>query len=164
MIWQTSFRELRNHVEIGHEILRISKGLDAITEKVYAKNWIYATLDDNQILEEDAQNLSLALEDLNVKSVYGCWISSMTQNNGFDFDVVGFDSDRQSIENSQNLDSCWLDADDSYMFNDGELRFLIIRPDSNRWPLPYTLIMAGSKSFIERACCADGWILHDGGG
>lgn len=159
MIWQTNFKDLHHYAEIRHEILSISKGLDVIVNKVHAKNWIYATLDDNQIFDEDAQNLSLALRELGVSSVYSCWVANIEDKE--DFDVIAFNNDKQSIENSQCPNLCLLEADDSYIFNDGELKLLVIRPVGNRFPLPYTLIMAGSKSFIEMACCADGWVIHD---
>ncbi|MEC7118652.1 MAG: hypothetical protein VXW65_01960 [Pseudomonadota bacterium] len=159
MVEYIKFRRLDQHAVIKSDILSLANGLDLNVSAVQVKGWVYATLDDNQIFQEDAENLSHALNLIDVKKLYGCWVDHM--NLADDFDVMIFDTDKKSIEDSQNLDLCLLDADHSYIFGDDNLKFLIIRPDRNRWPVPYTLIVAGSPSFVQAACADRGWIIND---
>lgn len=119
------------------------------------KNWTCITLDDNQILGEDAECIVDGLGKMGVSVVYGAWVVDFLNHEYFEVDVFGVDV--ASIEKLQNPWSR-IDHADSFIFSEYPLKFLIYRPDTCQ----DRLMVMGPDSFVEPLIKLGGWKLYEG--
>ncbi|WP_215778831.1 hypothetical protein [Paludibacterium sp. B53371] len=122
-------------------------------EILQGKKWIYATLDDKQILGQDAINLSTAMNNANCHQAHYGWALDFL--NKSDFEINTFSSNQESIEEIQHPESR-LDHMDSVIFGDHPLRFCIIRPDS----FDKLLYVVGEEDFVRQCCKETGWKIY----
>ena len=118
---------------------------------VRERRWAHATLDDKQIFESDAINLSNALYAIGCDSIYAAWACNFFSEND-DFFVKRFSSDVSSIEEVQNPYS-EIDHLESFFFSGYPLKFLIVRPDTHQ----QLLHLLGPVDFVSMVAKEEGW-------
>ncbi|GGY23509.1 hypothetical protein [Paludibacterium paludis] len=134
------------------DVINFTRGEDVAILR--SKNWIYATLDDKQILDEDARNLACALSGIDCDVAYFGWICEFEKEKNFD--IYKFQVDCESIVSIQRPESP-LDNMASVVFGRYPLRFCIVRPDT----FDKLLYVVGEESFVQRCCGAPGWKIFN---
>ena len=148
---EIKFSELKKHDCLRSEIKAICDFKGGLhKDHIRNKNCVYAVLDDNQFLGDDAINLSYALECIGVNFVLAAWAADLQGDN--DINVEKNSIDVMKIEKMQSP-GCRIDHMDSIFFSEYPLRFLIIRPDTCQ----DSLYLAGPVNFVKRATKASGW-------
>ncbi|SJM37863.1 hypothetical protein A1019T_01848 [Psychrobacter pasteurii] len=126
-------------------------------EAVKKRGWSYAQMekDVRQLFDEDAQNLSGALHRLGCTHVYGTHFDNIHKAN--DFSVIKFSIDSAIIELVQTSSFEYLiDLDDSFIFSDYPLKFLILRP---AYTISAYMYILGEAEFVGEACAEYGWTI-----
>lgn len=151
MVQKISFQSLQNCDLVKQDVLDVIKFIRGTDSGILKKKkWIYATIDDKQMLDDDASNLAFSLGEIDCVSAYYGW--SIKFEEGGNFDVYNFPTDRESIVGIQAPDSP-LDHMDSIIFGNYPLRFCIFRPAT----FDKLLYVMGEEGFVKRCCEAPGW-------
>ncbi len=154
MALRFDFRKINKGRGLKNEIKLLFPGDGNLNDIALSnKNWICATLDDNQILGGDAENLAKGFNKIGIDSVLTAWVADLLNKDNFIVDR--FDSDSAAIEEMQDP---WgrVDHMSSFIFSEYPLRFLIFRPDTCQ----DRLMLLGPVDFVMEVIKLEGWELY----
>lgn len=153
---EIKFNELKDFLPLKKEVSSLFTESFAVVDFFVKRNkWIYATLNDKQIIGNDAVNLSRALKDIGCDAIYVAWAYNFFKEDD-DFFVKKILSNSFSIEEIQKPES-EIDHLESFFFSEYPLKFLMFRPDTNQ----QLLYILGSADFVNYVAKEDGWEIFD---
>lgn len=160
MVKLTKFSDIKNRELLRQEIITFFNHDDYLSiniEAVKKKGWICAQMekDERQIFDNDAINLTNALKELGCSHIYGAHFVNVYKDT--EFEVVKMPVKKEIIELVQTDFDYLIDLDDSFIFSEYPLRFLILRPV---YTISAYMYIIGEVDFIRKACAEYGWTIN----